>query len=228
MPTDKPSILRTVIAGIFAHLLIAPAASALILHHNGSLGSAGDGSVNVGIVSDDTAGGLLLGTTFHEVAPHTMLYAFDECEPPVFVAEFAIVNQTPLAWNRMYITLHQGEFLGANGGNLGGPPARSAHPVVAGGIGAEDIAFIVNTGSVGVAGSQILRNGGDSMLVIDFSELVDPGDSFGIAYFANVPEPGQAPQLLMTHSPVAIPEPAGWLLLAGAIPCLLARRPRAA
>lgn len=224
-------LVRSVVVGFVGiHLSLTSVTQADVVFHNGTVATSGDGSVNVDFFWINSPGGLLFGTAFHEVTAHSFLYEYDSgSEPPVFLAEFAISNETASPWNTFYVSLLQADFYGVNGGVPGGPLARTANPVVLGGSGADEVAFGVNTGSATLAGSSIFRDTVNSVLQISFLDAVDPGESFAIAFFVDVSSAGQGPQFLLSQSPVAtaIPSPTSAALGLPALALCWLRRRRA-
>lgn len=222
------SIRGGIVFALTAMVLVCPGNSWAALNaHNGSVASGGSGAVNVDLFSVSAAGGLQLGLAFHESATHVLEGTYDApAEPPILVAEFAINNETAQPWGAILVQLFGSDFFGVNGGAGGGPLAQDVDPVVPGGNGPTDIAFLVNAGSIALAGSAIGRDGENATLYIAFSDPVDPGESFGLAFFINdVGTPDT--NYVIAHTPLPIPEPGSLALLAiGALTAASRRRRR--
>src|SRR5687768_3351170 len=169
-----------------ALFLAAGTARADIVSHNGTALTGGSGAANVDLFWVNTPGGLLIGTAWHEVTTHLLAYAYDdESEPPIFLAEFAISNETLTPWKRFQLLLVGADIYGSNGAVYGGQLARATDPVVFGGLGPEDVTLSVPTGTVVVSSSSIARDGNNAILDIHFSDYVDPGEAFGLAFHVN-------------------------------------------
>lgn len=222
------SIRGGIVFTLTAMVLVCTGSSWAALNaHNGSVASGGSGAVNVDLFSVSAAGGLQLGLAFHQSATHVLEGTYDApAEPPVFVAEFAINNETAQSWGAFVVQLFGSDFFGVNGVAAGGPLAQDIDPVVPGGNGPTEIAFLVNAGSIALAGSAIGRDGENALLYIAFADPVDPGESFGLAFFiSDVGTPDA--NYVIAHTPLVIPEPGSLALLAiGAATAVARRRKR--
>mgnify|MGYP001085963471 CR=1 FL=1 len=209
-------------------LLVAGAegARADLIAHNGTAATGGLGLVNVDLLAVDPPGEFIFGTTFHEVAAHSFLYAYDiGSEPPVVMAEFAVQNNTGQAWHGFRMLLIGADLHGINGSAAGASPARSDNPVVFDGTGADEIAFRPVNGFSFVLDSSLTRANGNALLEIRFLDPVSPNESFQLAFQVDNFPSINSTQFVLMQRPV-IPEPGATVLaLQGAALLLLRRRP---
>lgn len=218
------AMIRLGMAAMALALLLAPAARADIVFHNGTVASGGSGDVNVDLFYVNSPGALLVGKAFHENATHLMAYAYEpRVEPPLLFVEFAVNNETSTPWAGYVMYLAGADFFGANGGNPGGDPARAVNPVTLGGLGVDDILYDVPVGSVSVSSSAITRGAEDSILTISFGDLVDPGESFSLLFF--IDDIGQIDEgVVIGQAPVPIPSPTSTTLALLGLGALVGRR----
>ncbi|MEE9296598.1 MAG: hypothetical protein V3W34_16765 [Phycisphaerae bacterium] len=169
-------------------LLLSPSGTyADITFHSGSSvapsHATGTDAVDVVFVVTDTSPGVLVAaTSFAETATHAFGYSYEVGEPPVFFLEFGVFNQTGVPWSRFEVELLGSDFFGIAGAGVIGDPAREADP--AGAVFGSDLVTVIPVvGSVSVGSSSIVRSANGAELSISFSDAVDPGEAFQMAFF---------------------------------------------
>jgi len=155
--------------------------------HNGRLASLGSGEVAADFYWTGVPGGFFAARRLYETKPHEIQYFYETyLEPPVLTLEYAIRNDTDVAWTGYQVELFGADFIGLNGGDRRGPSARIDNPVVPEtGFAEGDILFLARRGEITVAGSWIERESDNAVLTVTFAEPVDPGESFLLAYFVD-------------------------------------------
>jgi len=155
--------------------------------HNGRPATLGSGEVAADFYWAGVPGAFVSARRLYEVAPHEIRYFYETyVEPPVLTLEYAIRNDTSVSWSGYQMQLFGADFIGLDGGDRQGPQARADNPVVPDtGFANGDILFMTRHGRITVADSWIERDGDNATLTVMFSEPVDPGESFMLAYFVD-------------------------------------------
>ncbi len=211
-----------------------------VVSHNGTVSSvpAGTGVVDVGF----TEGTALLGSsaTFGSISQHSLIYDYDADNNGASalitqtIVEI-ITNNTSDAWSSYRIILVGADFFGRTGTDLIAP---KTNPVELDGV-AGDATVDINalTGStISVTDSNIVRDGQNGTLTINFGDTVAVGESFRLRFdigdIGDAGIPGvSATAFQMLQRPTAaappIPEPAaGLMLLVGSVLGVTSRRVR--
>ncbi len=200
----KNSMLRLCVLTI-AGLTVA--AQADVTFHNG-FGALGDESVQVDFAFDSATPGVL-GTAinFRDNESHLFLYDYEPpAEPPVFLVEFAIVNDTASAWTDFHVDLVGGDIF-----SLAGDLAREINPAVEDGVGSGDVFVGDPNNHVSIDGSAIVRDGENASLWVVFDDLVAPSEAFQLSFF--VQDVGATDTgFAMQQTPTPIPAPGAALL----------------
>ena len=209
-------------------LIACTSASAGPVFHNGSVTSGGTGEVAIDFFTDSPDGALFTATNFRENASLISTYEYQApVEPPLLFFALAIRNSTAIAWQSFHVDLFGADFFGFNHGIPGGPLARTLDPVVFGGIGSQDILLAVpdNPGAISISSSGIQRDGENASLWIFFDDVVDPDESFQLAFW--IDDVGLSETNFTMHqAPIPVPEPGSLLLGLFAFGALLPAKKR--
>ncbi len=191
-----------------------------LVSHTGTTGStpAGSGLVNVDITFTNSTGGSYTGQydalekTFHETAPHQLVYQYDSGEPAVTWRNLAVNNATGEPWDSFRIDIVGADIFGFRSFITQNPahqtPARSVDPVqlLGGSFVHFDLVWFDETyGASLPSSSSITRTGDVTSLWMGWDAGLQPGTGFLIGFLVEGAGAGFTEHELPDTAPIPAP-----------------------